>query len=416
MPRCSRATTRSRPPGGSLIPSSRPGRRTRAPSPSTRPAPPAPARRTRSCSTPTSGGCSEQMASVGQIEGVWSEQDTNPTAIDGALRHLLVEAHTKEHGYVPARVLNVIIVVDRQFKGEIANRLERVGRYHPSRTVLVAVESGRTTIDAHVQVEVEDADGGIAVGAESVEIDVGPKHLPVLDTIVDPLLVSDLTSVVWAPHGHEEAIDALHRLVQVVLIDSAQQMKATEAVKRAADVAKDAYIVDLAWLRSTPWRERIAATFDPPAWRQSLREISGISVTAREDSIVAAVLLLGWLSCRLGWQPSELIRQEGVFHGTAHSKRQDIKVKLYAETDLPVPGLSGVQIETASGSKLSLDRGPGGLQAKRVTRDGRESSWVVLGASRGESGILGEGIRQALLRDPTYRPALGCAHTYLGIV
>jgi hypothetical protein len=33
----------------------------------------------------------------------------------------------------------------------------------------------------------------------------------------------------------------------------------------------------------------------------------------------------------------------------------------------------------------------------------------VLGASRGEAGILGEGIRQALLREPTYRPALAAA-------
>jgi hypothetical protein len=33
----------------------------------------------------------------------------------------------------------------------------------------------------------------------------------------------------------------------------------------------------------------------------------------------------------------------------------------------------------------------------------------VLGASRGEAGILGEGVRQALLRDPTYTPALACA-------
>jgi hypothetical protein len=33
----------------------------------------------------------------------------------------------------------------------------------------------------------------------------------------------------------------------------------------------------------------------------------------------------------------------------------------------------------------------------------------VLGASRGEGGILGEGVRQALLRDPTYGPALSCA-------
>ena len=63
-------------------------------------------------------------------------------------------------------------------------------------------------------------------------------------------------------------------------------------------------------------------------------------------------------------------------------------------------------IETASGLKLSLDRGPGGLRAKRTRADGKESSWVVLGASRGEAGILGEGIRQALLRDPTYGPAL----------
>jgi glucose-6-phosphate dehydrogenase assembly protein OpcA len=356
------------------------------------------------------------MASAAQIQGVWSEQDTTPAAVEAALRQLLVEAHTEEHGYVPARVLNTIIVVDRQFKGEIANRLERVGRYHPSRTILVAVESRRTAMDAHVQIAVQRAEGGIQVGSESVEVDVGSKHLSALDTIVDPLLVPDLTTVVWAPHGHEAAIDALRRLVTVVLIDSAQQLSATEAIKRAADVAKDAYIVDLAWLRSTPWRERIAATFDPPAWRQSLREISGISVTAREDSVVAGVLLLGWLSCRLGWEASELIKQDDVYMGSAHSKRQDIKIKLYAQADLEVPGLSGVLIETASGTKLALDRGPGGLQAKRTTRDGKESSWVVLGASRGESGILGEGIRQALLRDPTYRPALDCARMYLGSV
>jgi hypothetical protein len=37
----------------------------------------------------------------------------------------------------------------------------------------------------------------------------------------------------------------------------------------------------------------------------------------------------------------------------------------------------------------------------------------VLGASRGESGILGEGIRQALLRDPTYGPALEAASSML---
>jgi hypothetical protein len=33
----------------------------------------------------------------------------------------------------------------------------------------------------------------------------------------------------------------------------------------------------------------------------------------------------------------------------------------------------------------------------------------VLGASRGEPGILGEGLRQALVRDATYSEALSAA-------
>jgi hypothetical protein len=39
----------------------------------------------------------------------------------------------------------------------------------------------------------------------------------------------------------------------------------------------------------------------------------------------------------------------------------------------------------------------------------------VLGASRGEGGILGEGVRQALLRDPTYAPALDRALVLRGM-
>jgi hypothetical protein len=352
-------------------------------------------------------------------ESIWSEEDTTPGAIEAALRALLLEAYAREDAYVPARVLNLVCVVDREWRGEILNRLEGVGRYHPSRTILCAVEPGRTTIDASVAMTTEEGPGGggeadLPLIRERILLDLGPRHLEALNTIVDPLVISDIATVTWSPHGHPEAVDALLHLSQVVLVDSVNEPDAATAVARARELAREAYVVDLAWLRSTPWRERIAATFDPPAWRASLREISGISITAREDSVVAGVLLLGWLSCRLGWQPSELIKQQDVYMGTAHSRRHDIKIKLYAQSDLPVPGLSGVQLETASGTKLSLDRGPGGLQAKRVARDGRESSWVVLGASRGEAGILGEGIRQALLRDPTYRPALECAHTYLG--
>ena len=52
-----------------------------------------------------------------------------------------------------------------------------------------------------------------------------------------------------------------------------------------------------------------------------------------------------------------------------------------------------------------------GLKHLPETRRGEKRDWTILGASRGEAGILGEGIRQALLRDQTYAPALAAYAT-----
>jgi glucose-6-phosphate dehydrogenase assembly protein OpcA len=272
------------------------------------------------------------------------------------------------------------------------------------------VQDGRTTIDAWATIGVDDApeSGSIAVGRERVEILVGPRHLPKLDTIVDPILVTDLATMAWSPHGHAEAIDALRRLAQIVLIDSHDEPRVDAALARAAELSEHAYVVDLAWLRSTPWRERVAAAFDPPALRSALSAISGVTVRYREDSLAAALLFCGWLSSRLGWKPGSLASTSQRWTGHARTRRHEIAVRLDA-INQNAPGLAGVTIETAAGESVSLDRSSGGLKAVRRTRDGSEQSYTVLGASRGEGGILGEGVRQALLRDPTYRPALACA-------
>jgi hypothetical protein len=99
--------------------------------------------------------------------------------------------------------------------------------------------------------------------------------------------------------------------------------------------------------------------------------------------------------------------------GHARARRQEVKITLQP-VDQSAPGLGGVTIETAGGDAVSLDRSPGGLRSLRRSRDGSEESWTVLGASRGESGILGEGVRQALLRDPTYKPALEAGRVLVG--
>ena len=344
------------------------------------------------------------------MEGVWSAEDTTASAIEDGLRDLLLRRQLDSDRLVPARVMNLVAVVDREWRGEVENRLERVGRYHPSRLVICAVEPRRTTIDAWATVTTDEAAGleGAALAHERVEIMVGPQHLPNLHTIVDPLVVTDLATMVWSPHRHDEAVDSLIRLAQVVLLDSVDVPEPREALARADELAERAYVVDLAWLRSTPWRERISASFDPPAFRSGLRSISSIEVRHRADSSAAALLLVGWLSSRLGWRPGSLVARNGALYGRATGPRQEIAVRLESSVEQDAPGLAGITIETAGGMALSLDRGPGGLTARRRKPDGSESSWTVLGASRGESGILGEGIRQALLRGPTYRPAVAC--------
>jgi glucose-6-phosphate dehydrogenase assembly protein OpcA len=349
-------------------------------------------------------------------EDVWSARDTTPSAIEAALRDLLGRRYQEDRTFVPARVMNLVAIVDRDYRGEVENRLARVGRYHPSRLVIAAVQQGRKQLDAWATVAAEDAvhrPGHIAVGRERVEIEIGPQHLESLDTIVDPLIVPDLTTMVWAPHGHHGGVEALRRLANIVLIDSLDEPDVGEAFERAADLASSAYVVDLAWLRSTPWRERVAAMFDPPHMRQALASIEKVTVRHRPDSTAAGVLFCAWLASRLGWRPEALARKGDRLTGHCRARRGDVVLELQPEP-MGAPGLGGVTIAMASGESVSLDRGEGGLRAVRRSRDGVEQTWTVLGASRGESGILGEGVRQALLRDPTYKPALEAGRMLVG--
>jgi hypothetical protein len=176
-------------------------------------------------------------------------------------------------------------------------------------------------------------------------------------------------------------------------MDSEDQEDPAAGLARAASCLGSVYVVDLAWLRTTPWRERLAASFDTPERRRALHGLAGVSVRHQPTSMASAALLVGWLASRLQWNGnSPAIEFESV--------------------EQEAPGLAGVTVSWGDGCSLSLDRGRGGLTA-RQRGGGEDREWRVLGASRGEGGILGEGIRQALLRDGTYEAALAATQELL---
>ena len=350
-----------------------------------------------------------EVLAEAKTDAVWRAQDTTPSAIEAAVRGLLTEARALNESYVPARAMNLVCLVNKEYSGEVANRLRGVGKFAASRTVVCSVSEKRTTLDATATIAVpsETKEGMHAPMRETIVLEMGARHLRHLETIVDPLVVTDVPTVVWSPHDHPDALDSLLGLSQVVLVDSIDEPDPTDAIARIRGLMEKTYIVDLAWLRSTPWRERIAATFDPEPLRPDLKLISEVVVRHHPDSAIAGLLFIGWLASRLQWDVSRLaIDARGTRTGRAHTRRQDIALTLEADRTMSVRGLAGVELASANGRRLRLDRGAGGLRARYTGPKQNEREWTILGASRGESGILGEGIRQALLRDNTYRPAL----------
>jgi glucose-6-phosphate dehydrogenase assembly protein OpcA len=348
-------------------------------------------------------------------EDVWSERDTTPDAIEAALRELLRERHAANPELAPARVLNLVVVLERSLREEVANRLDRVGRYHASRTVLCAASEAKSSLDAVAVISYEEPrDGRIGVMHEKVEIELGTEHLSRLGTIVDPLLVSECPSVLWCPHGHDDAIQSLRELIDVMMLDSDEETEPSAAFAQAEEMLESVYVVDLAWLRTTPWRERLAASFDPPQRLAALERITGIAIRHGPSSVASALLLGGWLASRLGWEVGHLGSRNGAgLSGAARvgGGEREIAIELEA-ADMSVPGLAGVTVHCEGDFSLSLDRASGGLCAKEDSAGDDQRVWRVLGASRGEGGILGEGVRQALLRDPTYGPALSAARGF----
>src|ERR1700744_4934031 len=136
---------------------------------------------------------------------------------------------------------------------------------------------------------------------ERIELHLGPEHLPALQTIIDPIVVAGLPTVLWPPHRHDDAVKALLGLIDVILMDSDDFPAAADAFERVFSVRDHAYVIDLAWLRTTPWRERLAPSFDLSTREPALRHVSELDIRHRDGSSASALLLAGWLSSRLGW-------------------------------------------------------------------------------------------------------------------
>ncbi|EHN11584.1 opcA protein [Patulibacter medicamentivorans] len=343
---------------------------------------------------------------------VWQQDDVDPAGVEEAMRALERERF-RQRSALPARALNLVTVVDADDADEVVRRLAATGGNAPSRSILLRVHPDRSRLSARVTLAA-DGDAGDRTSAmnELVTVDVGLRHLSRLESIVDPMVLTDVPTLLWAPHDHRGAIESLVPLAQTVLLDSSDAALATTGLDEALalQAAHAVGVVDLSWMRTLPWRQRLAAAFSPPSRRDELARIGDVEVRHQPGSAAAAWLVLGWLAARLRWT--------AVGDEVRDAAGHEVHLRLVS-SDVGVAGLAGTTVTSRTGAHFALDRNPGGLRARYAPPEGaagsggdaadRERSWTILGASRGETGVLSAALRRTLVPDDGYREALATA-------
>ena len=361
----------------------RPGTRTRPRrSRSTRPARPGP----READALLDDG--QQLAAAVSGQDVWSERDTTPGRDRGGAARAAARAPRRERGARARRACSTWSWSSTAtWKGEIANRLERVGRYHASRTILCAVEEGRTTLDAVAVDELRRAGSGRHRRDARARRDRhrAPTHLRGLETIVDP--IAGLRAADRAVVRRTATTRRSTRCCGADRRDAARLRRrcrtpADGARRAPAELPSHAYVVDLAWLRTTPWRERLAASFDPPERLPALRRdrrADGpppVELGARARCCWPA----GWRrGC--GWDVAAAAPRNGRACPARPPRSGRRQVDDRLETvEQEAPGLAGVTVAACDGLLAVARPRPGGLRAQERTRDGQRAR--VEGARR----------------------------------
>jgi glucose-6-phosphate dehydrogenase assembly protein OpcA len=165
---------------------------------------------------------------------------------------------------------------------------------HPSRTILLVPEPGRTSrVEADATVRDFELGGGREVLSEVIELRLRGDAARHPASVVLPLLVSDLPAFCrWRgqPDWDGEALRELLDVVDRLVVDSSEWPRIPAAYGRFAEFFDGVAASDLAWRRTLPWRVVLAERW--PA----IAQVRRLTVDGpRAD----ALLLVGWLRSAL---------------------------------------------------------------------------------------------------------------------
>ena len=135
-----------------------------------------------------------------------------------------------------------------------------------------------------------------------------------IDGIIAELMIPDLPKFVWWKATPKPTYGLFSRLIDLsdsLIVDSSGFNRPAKDLSKVGEILQQGVpIADLNWRRLAPWQELAAAAFDPPERRNNIYEVDKVTIDYEKGNESQAMMYLGWLASRLGWNPTEY-NQEG---------------------------------------------------------------------------------------------------------
>jgi hypothetical protein len=225
----------------------------------------------------------------------WNGEDVSVAQIERALADLRADVEGDGAPFMRTSVLTHLAWIPPEWEQQALDTLSGLAERHPSRTILLLPQNeDEDGIDAGLSLRCFRLPGEERlICTEVIELRLRGRRRRVPASIVVPLLIADLPVFLrWRdqPPFGDGAFEGLVDLVDRLIVDSTEWHELPDAYLPLAEHFDRTAVSDIAWARTSRWRQQLASLW--PA----IADVERIRV---RGTLPQAHLIAGWLRSRL---------------------------------------------------------------------------------------------------------------------
>ncbi len=218
---------------------------------------------------------------------------------------------------------------------------DAIAAQNPRRIITLCPNLGEdkgVTAEVSAYCPVQKTVGDHLICSEYITLRGTKEALNRVGDLVVSLYIQNLPKFLWwkaTPNPDQELFSKVVAACQCLIMDSSYFSDPESEFLKIQDLIDSGIsVADLNWHRLLPWQELTAETFDPPERRVAITEIDRITIDYEKGNAAQALMFLGWVASRLGWEPVSYTEENDVYElkhvQFVDSHQREIKAELAA--------------------------------------------------------------------------------------